>query len=422
LIVFIKERSLDCDVLVIGGGPIGSAVARDIAKKGYKVVVLEEDDEIGKPVRCSGIVSPKLISLANVSDEIVLNELNCAYINTISGKELLIGDNETRAVAIDREKLDKLLAEQAMRSGAKYIMKAKAVGIDDCEKSASNVFLDNIVVNFLRNAKEEKIKTKLLIGADGVDSDVAKWFNLEGVKEIINALTFDIDSDICDGNSVNLMVSRSYTPGFFTWIIPINSKRVRFGMGISSNSNGSLNQFFNRLKQLNLKPFSHIFKNLNSNNISVGKIPLGLIKKTYSNRVMIVGDAACQVKPLTGGGLYYGLISAKRCAQVAVEALNKQDFSEGFLSKYQRLWEKDIGTEIKQGLRLRNIFLNLNDDDIDELLDTFGQEEFIKIINRYGDIDFPWGLALKIIAKKPYILKYLKKYLLDSKINLPNQS
>ncbi len=83
---------------------------------------------------------------------------------------------------------------------------------------------------------------------------------------------------------------------------------------------------------------------------------------------------------------------------------------------------KDIGKEIKQGLRLRNIFLNLNDDDIDELLDTFEQEEFIKIINRYGDIDFPWRLVLKIITKKPYILKYLRKYLLDSKINLPNQS
>jgi len=422
LIVFIKEISLECDVLVIGGGPIGSAVARDIAKKGYKVVVLEEDSEIGKPVQCSGIVSPKLISLANVSDEIVLNELNCAYINTISGKQLLIGDNETRAVAIDREKLDKLLAKQAMSSGAKYIMKAKAVGIDGQEKSASHVFLNNIVVNFLRNAKEEKIKTKLLIGADGVNSNVVKWVDLEGAKEIINALTFDIGSDIRDGNFVNLMVSRSYAPGFFAWIVPINNKMVRFGMGISSNSNGLLKQCFNRLKQLNLKPFSHIFKNLNSNNISVGKIPLGLIKKTYGDRVMIVGDAACQVKPLTGGGLYYGLISAKRCAQVAVEALKRQDFSEGFLSKYQRLWEKDIGKEIKQGLRLRNIFLSLNDDDIDELLDTFGQEEFIKIINKYGDIDFPWRLALKIIVKKPHILKYLKKYLLDSKINLPNQS
>ena len=411
-----------CDVLVVGGGPIGSAVARDIAKKGHKVVVLEEDSEIGRPVRCSGIVSPKLISLANVSDEIVLNELNCAYIHTISGEKVLIGDNKIRAVAIDREKLDKLLAEQAMSSGAKYIMKAKAVGINSQEKSASHVFKNNIVINFLRNAKEEKIKTKLLIGADGVNSNVAKWFNLEGAKEIINALTFDIDLDIYDGNFVNLIISRTYIPGFFAWLIPINDKRIRFGMGITSISNKLLKCYFNKLRKVNLKPFSNIFKNFDNNELSVGKIPLGLIKKTYSNRVMIVGDAACQVKPLTGGGLYYGLISAKRCAQVAVEALNKQDFSESLLSKYQRLWMKDIGKEIKQGLRLRNIFLNLNDDDLDELFNIFGQEEFIKIINRYGDIDFPWRLALKIIVKKPYILKYLKKYLLDSKISLPNQS
>ena len=410
---------MKCDVLVVGGGPIGSAIARDIAKNGYKVVVLEEDKEIGKPVKCSGIVSPKLISLANVSDEIVLNELSTAYIYSKSGKKIFIGDDKIRVVAIDREKLDKLLAEQALSHGAKYIMNARAVGVDNQKKTKlydykNNIIKDkdNITVKFLVNDKEEKIKTKLLIGADGVDSNVAKWFDFKKPKEIISALTFEIDLDIHNKNSVNILVSRSYAPGFFVWIFPINNKRVRFGMGISSNYNGSSKCYFNKLKQINLKPFSNIFKNFNNNEVSLGKIPIGLIKKTYGNRVMIVGDAACQVKPLTGGGLYYGLLSAKRCAQVAVEALNKQDFSESLLSKYQNLWEKDIGTEIEQGLRFRNIFLNLNDDDIDELLDIFGQKEFLEFINRHGDIDFPWKLALKIITKKPQILKYLKKYVM----------
>ena len=430
----IKGVSLKCDVLVVGGGPIGSAVAKDIAKNGYNVVVLEEDSEIGKPIKCSGFVSPKLISLANVSDEIVLNELSTAYIHTISGKKLFIGDDEVRAVVIDREKFDKQLAEQAMISGAKYIMNARAVRVDNQKKTTSHVFKtshilknninkDYLTVNFLKNAKEEKIKTKLLIGADGVNSNVAKWFNLERPKEIIYGLIFETNLDIHDENSVHLIISRTYIPGFFAWLIPINDKRIRFGMGITSNSNKLLKCYFDKLRKVNLKPFSNIFKNfdnneLSANDILIGKIPLGLIKKTYSDRVMIVGDAACQVKPLTGGGLYYGLISAKRCAQVAVEALNKQDFSESLLSKYQKLWEKDIGKEIKQGLRLRNIFLNLSDDDIDEILDIFGQEEFLNIINRYGDIDFPWRLALKIITKKPHILKYVKKYLIDSKLKL----
>ena len=441
---------MECDVLVIGGGPIGSAVARDIAKSGYKVIVLEEDIEIGKPINCAGIVSPKLIPLTNVSEEIILSKLNRAYIYTKSGKKILIGDSKIRAVAIDRERFDKLLAEQAMNSGVKYIINAKAIGIDDRVKYTSNVLKnkinknytfknnitksdivknrineDSITIKFLRNNKEEKIKAKLLIGADGVNSDVAKWFDFERPKEIINALTFDINLDIFDENSVNIIASRSYSPGFFAWIIPINNKRVRFGMGISSNSNRSLKYYFNKFRNIDLKPFSYMFNNLKKNNndnkISVGKIPLGLNKKTYGNKVMIVGDAACQVKPLTGGGLFYGLICAKRCIQVAIEALRSENFSESFLSKYQRLWMKDIGLEIEQGFILRDIFLSLNDGEIDELFDIFIQEDFLNIINKYGDIDYPWKLALRIITKKPYILRYLKKFLIDSKLNPPSK-
>ncbi|GAI30249.1 unnamed protein product, partial [marine sediment metagenome] len=161
--------------------------------------------------------------LTNVSEEIILSKLNRAYIYTKSGKKILIGDSKIRAVAIDRERFDKLLADQAMNSGVKYIMNAKAIGIDDRVKYTSNVLKnkinknytfknnitksdivknlineDNITIKFLRNNREEKIKSKLLIGADGVNSDVAKWFDLEKPKEIINALTFDINLDIFD--------------------------------------------------------------------------------------------------------------------------------------------------------------------------------------------------------------------------------
>ena len=164
-----------------------------------------------------------------------------------------------------------------------------------------------------------------------------------------------------DENSVHLIISRTYIPDFFAWLIPINDKRIRFGMGITSISNKLLKCYFNKLRKVNLKPFSNIFKNfdnneLSANDILVGKIPLGLIKKTYSNRVMIVGDAACQVKPLTGGDLYYGLISAKRCAQVAVEALNKQDFSESLLQNIKGFGRRILEKRLNKDLDLEIYF------------------------------------------------------------------
>jgi flavin-dependent dehydrogenase len=135
-----------------------------------------------------------------------------------------------------------------------------------------------------------------------------------------------------------------------------------------------------------------------------GTIPLGPLKKTVDDHVMIVVDAAAQVKPTSGGGIYPGLFCATQCAIVAEEALQKQQFDGEFLKHYHRKWAKEIGRELSLGMRFRKIFTSLTDEQLNKYLKKLNNKKTIEIINTHGDIDFPSRLALPLIRALPSLL------------------
>ena len=122
---------------------------------------------------------------------------------------------------------------------------------------------------------------------------------------------------------------------------------------------------------------------------------------------MLVGDAAAQVKPTSGGGIYPGLICATHCANTAIEALEKNDFSPSFLKKYQKNWEKEIGFELKIGMKFRKIFKNLSDKQFNNIVEKFQDPKIIETINKYGDIDYPSKLLKPLLKKTPFLIRLL---------------
>ncbi|MCX6665394.1 MAG: NAD(P)/FAD-dependent oxidoreductase [Euryarchaeota archaeon] len=140
------------------------------------------------------------------------------------------------------------------------------------------------------------------------------------------------------------------------------------------------------------------------------RIPLGAPKKTVSDHVILVGDAAAQVKPTSGGGIYTGLLSARFCARVAIEALQQKSFTEKTLSQYHKKWTDEIGKELQLGMRFRKIFTHLQDKDMDAYIKKLNNEETIEIINSYGEIDYPSHLVMPLVKKKPSLLKLISHY------------
>lgn len=388
---------LEYDVAVVGGGPIGGFVAGKIAEKKYKVAVFEKNKQIGLPVNCAGLVTPRIFKIIKTHEkEIIQNKIKGANIHSPSNKILTIGGNKTHALAIDRTKLDKEIIKETKKQGA-------------------NIFLGNNVISVQKNneyydlltSKKTHIKCKLLIGADGPFSKIRDRLFPYQPKEYIRGIGAEITNTSLDPDFIEIFIGNKIAPGFFAWIIPTNKDgtNARIGLCIDQKTTQPPKYYLKKLfENKNLKPYLKNFKIIKHMG---GVIPLGVLKKTYGSNVMLVGDAAAQVKPTSGGGIYPGLLCATHCANIAVEALEKNIFSAVFLKKYQKNWEKEIGFELKIGMKFRNIFKTLSDKQFDTYVEKFQNPKIIEIINKYGDIDYPSKLLKPLLRKTPFLIRLL---------------
>jgi len=387
------------DVAVIGGGPIGGNIAKKIAEKKYNVAIFEQNKKIGEPLKCAGLVTPRIFDMLDISKEIVIqNQIKGANIHSPSGHILTIGGDKVHALVIDRTRFDKEI-------------------IQDSKKHGVDVFLENKILSAqlqanhidIATSKKTEIKCKLLIGADGPHSKIRGLFQLPQPLEFLRGIGAEISGVNLDPNFVEIFVGNKTAPGFFAWIIPTNKKgdNARIGLCINQKSSNSPKHFF--LKFLKNK---HTSKYLDKTEIIkdiAGVVPLGHVKKNYSSNIMVVGDAAAQVKPTSGGGIYTGLLCAEHCSKIAVEALQKDDFSKTVLKKYQKLCSLDPGRELDLGLKFRKFFKNLSDKQLDKYIQRFSNTEISEIITKHGDIDYPSNLIKPLLKKSPSLLKLMPR-------------
>ena len=370
---------MDFDVIVIGGWPIGCAVARDVAAAGCSVMVVEEHPRIGDPLRCSGLITSRTLQLSRVSTNVVLHKLTGARVHAPGGDVLELHGNRVYALAVDRAAFDRDLAAQAKAAGAEVMCSMRAEDI--------NLVPGGVQVKLRQRGtrgKIEKITSLLVIGADGYRSFVAGKFGILPKSKKVPLYAAEVELPGSEGQIVDIFLGNQVAPGWFGWVIPTGRGTARVGIG----ADRCPYQYFQQL----VKNHPEVFQMINSE-VHQRYVPVGFYDRTYGPHALLVGDAAGHVKPISGGGLYLGLIAADICAAVAVEAIQEKDFSERFLSRYQERWEKAIGDEIYCGLKHRDVFLSLTDNDMDKIISFFNKPYWRKLILRYGDIDFHSALA-----------------------------
>lgn len=380
------------DVVVVGAGPVGSTFARHIAEKGFKIGIMEKKKEIGVPLQCAGLLGKQIKDVNILPDELIINPVYGAYLHSPADHILKVAKNHPEAYVVDRVGYDKYLAKLAVDAGAELFLNHRVKDFD-LKKGCLH----------LNNGKED-INGKIIVGADGYNSVVARKFPDKTSKhpDSVQAAQFMVDfgRDIFDTDYVHLHVSADISPGFI-WIIPLNASTARVGLF----GNSDYHTFNNILKDfLNGNPEFNDYSIVKKYH---GRIPVyNSKKKIVKDRAILLGDAASQVKPTTGGGLIIGFKSAQLAADVVTRALDNDDLR--ILTDYQSIYRKEYKNELSTQFKVRKIFKSLTDDDLDQMFIKLKDEGAEDIISKYGDMDdqsplvkemFKRGILFKILPK-----------------------
>ncbi len=340
------------DVIVVGAGCVGSYAARGLAEKGYDVQVLDKDREVGDSVNCSGIIGAEAFSSLDLPEGAIQNVLRSMKFFSPSGREVPYCPVDPMAYIVNRAHFDQLLAKRALQSGAGYSLDTLVEGIAVEE--------GGVRVEVLTGGERRTIEGKVCILATGYGG---KTLPVPGIGEIRESIQgVQLEAEMAEVETTEIYLGRSITPGAFAWMVPIGNGKSKIGL-LARRQGGELLRKF-----LELPSIAERMQRWDGK-IKANLIPLAPITKSYSNRVLVMGEAAGQTKITTAGGIYYGFLCADIGAEILEKAFEKNDFSEKSLLPYEARWKTLLKEEQRMGSQLQQIFTKLSDRQIDAVVE-----------------------------------------------------
>ena len=307
------------DMIIVGAGPVGSHLGKQMAEKGKDVLIIERSEEVGRPLACSGHVSPDIWDFVpeGSRDRLEQNQIKGARFHTEDGAEFPFYKNETVSYVIERVELDKLKAEEAEKAGAEIHL---GENVEKVEENSDSVTI---------GTDKDEYEARMVAGCDGASSKVRDEVGLPEPDHFYQGiLCFSDENDSQDFVDVFLEV-----PEFFGWRIP-RKESVEYGVAVPKGEEP--------IKWMNRITDKYIDRE-EQENICAGAIPVRPADTVSSSRVFLVGDAAGQTKPFTGGGILYGM----RCAETAAKVIDVDNPKT--LDEYEDEWRNELGKDIWLG-------------------------------------------------------------------------
>lgn len=364
----------NCDVLVVGAGPAGSMAAKTAAEKGADVIIIEEHEVPGTPVYCA-----EGLSIGGIKDggldavpPYVTQQIHTARIIAPNGNSLDMSSDNWTGFTLDRQVFDKALADNAVDVGVSLMTKTRAVDVICDGKQI-------IGVKALKDEEEILLHAKVVIGADGHWSIIRRRAGLVNYfPDYLTCAQYRLgDLNLEDPTVNEFYIGEKYSPGGYAWVFPKGKSVANVGLGVRKRHEKAAIEY--------LKTFIGNDPRLRNAKIlkkTGGICPVsGTIEKYIMNGLMLVGDAAGMLIPMTGAGIHSSIESGKMAGKVAAEAIMESDVSEKRLHEYKVEFDKQWGKRIKESGRIMKMLDKFTDDDLNNLSEIVTKKDILAMAN-----------------------------------------
>jgi digeranylgeranylglycerophospholipid reductase len=361
------------DVIVVGAGPAGSYIAYELASSGHDVAVFEEKSAPGLNTCCTGIISTECFQSLGLGTDVILNEVNSVKFFFPSGKCLRFQTKNVQAYVVNRLLLDKALTSKAQSQGAQYFFSSPVIDVIP-EK-------DRIQAETLCAGARKIFNARVLVLANGFKPKLPRKLGLGEIKNFLVGAQAEIEVKNVD--EFEVYFGQEIAPGAFAWLVPTSTNKAYVGLLATSRAKLYLQNFLNNLFDQGRVASREV-------EIEQKAIPIRTLARSYGDRLLVIGDAAGQVKPTTGGGIYFGHLGARIAAEVLDEALSSDNLTAGQLSRYQKQWKARMGKELSRGYWARWAYAKLSDRQIEGILNILNSNGRADALLNSGSFSFDW--------------------------------
>lgn len=392
--------NFDFDVVIVGAGPVGSTIAYYLSNNGLDVALVDKKKKIGYPLQCAGILSKHIFDVNLLPEEVIKNRVSGAFLHT-QNHILNVKKDTTVAYVIDRIAYDEFLFNRALENGVRFINR-KVVDVDG-ENG----------ITYLSDS--QNLKSKVIIGCDGHDSIVSDSMgnvqnNFLASQMLVEISDDDINLFRNSGENaedfVDTYLLNDILPGFL-WMIPLANGQYRVGLFSTQAHKRQDEIIINFLNEHFKYEIIEKYK---------GFIPIFNVKnRIVQNRMLLIGDAAGQIKPTSGGGLLIGFDACKMACKYVTKAIAQDDMD--ILMGYQKEFQKEYLKEFNYQFKVQSTLEMLSDEDLDYLFLKLKENDCEDLISQYGDMDTQSRLVKEFI-KRGLIFKIIPKFLFKKVVNI----
>ncbi|UCG30933.1 MAG: NAD(P)/FAD-dependent oxidoreductase [candidate division WOR-3 bacterium] len=352
------------DVVVIGAGPVGSFTAYQLAERGLKVCLIDKKERIGEDSICAGVIGREAFERYDLPADTVLSSINSVSFFSPFGQRLEYEQKNFFAYVVDRDLFDRKLFLRAKKRGVEIFLGQRVSDI-----SGAPYF-------YTVKSNRQTHNTKAVVVATGIDCRLHEKVGLKPPPQYLYGSQIEIAVPHSP-TKLEIHIGRDFAPGSFGWLIPFRKGHAKIGVLLPQTSKKWLKKFVQQRLGIN-----HGF---DEKNIRIKAIAYGPVDKSVNGNILLVGEAAGQVKTTTGGGIFYGLL----CSEIAVDNLVRT-LKDGYgLSEYDITWRSALASELDIGRNLRLIAAKLDDQKVENLFSFVKQNRFwVELLVPRIDFDY----------------------------------